>query len=278
MIRRVAVFITSIMVIQASFGRELVILTDPFPPWQFAAADGAVQGINIDLLQLIAKNLQIKIRFKHQPWTRAWVSVKRAEADIVLSASRKKSRERYLLYPELGNDLRLSRYVFFYNTHNQPSGMDSYQDIIDNNLAVCIVNGYSYQQSFWQAFPYTDNVAAQYNKYTPDRRDYNQLLTPAKDPAMCVKLLAKQRVDLVISDQTIGQYEAKKLKLNVDLQFQPGDIVSHDTTLFAKGYPISVVKKSSYPDIENVAKQLWQELIVIKNSGAYQKIMDSWLN
>ena len=53
--------------------------------------------------------------------------------------------------------------------------------------------------------------------------------------------------------------------------------VKRDDEDFSKGYPMPFAKKSSYPNIEQIAEQFEQELIEIKQSGVYDEIREKWL-
>jgi len=89
---------------QLVYAKEVIVISHPFPPWQFEE-NGVVKGINIDILEIVGEKLNINFKYKHQPWARAWMSVKRAEGDAIISSSRKKQREEYLSFPPLGTDL-----------------------------------------------------------------------------------------------------------------------------------------------------------------------------
>ena len=278
----VLVFIVSI---NTAISRELKITSHPFPPWQFEAADGSVQGINVDVLKKIAQKLSIDISFDNQVWARAWITTKGGGGDALISVSRKEPREPFVWFPPLGTDLWLSRYVFFTNKQNLRKFSGTYQDIIDNNLSVCIVNGYSYHKSFWHAFPYKKPLfidekgleSIDTTKYIPDRRDYNPLIFSTTEPELCFNLLSKNRIDVLISDESIGLYTIKQLVDGKKFMLKAGDIVSYPATLFAKGYPIAFAKNSNYPQIEQVGKKIWQELLAMQASGEYQTIVDRWL-
>jgi len=78
------------------------------------------------LLNIVAAKLGINIIYKHQPWARAWASVKRADGDPIISASRKKQREKYLQFPSIGIDLLTANYVVFVHSHHKKDYLGSY--------------------------------------------------------------------------------------------------------------------------------------------------------
>ncbi|NQZ29879.1 MAG: transporter substrate-binding domain-containing protein [Oceanospirillaceae bacterium] len=258
--------------------KELVVISHPFPPWQYSE-NGQVKGINIDLLSLVGERLDIQFSYKHQPWSRAWRSVKRADGDAVISSSRKEQREQYLLFPPIGTDLWTSHYVFFTHSHYQQNYSGSYQDILADKLKVCVVNGYSYDASFWQNFPYQGNEQlSERISYQPDNRNYHPLVVGANSTEECIGLLARHRVKVVLSDKSIGLYEINKLKSNEKMYLAAKGLVAYPKVLFNKGYSISFVKGSTYPELEAVSKEIWAQLRVIHESGEYQKIVRRWLD
>jgi len=76
--------------------QALKIVSHPFPSWQFQNSGSPVQGINIDVLNLIAMNLGVPIHFVNQPWARAWITIKRGGRDALISVSRKVPKEPFI--------------------------------------------------------------------------------------------------------------------------------------------------------------------------------------
>ncbi len=255
-------FITNL----ARADEELLILSHPFPPWQFFNEETQqVEGINIDIAKLIFNKLGIKIKFIEQPWASAWNIIKKGQAEAILSASRKQAREKYLWYPQ--ENMWLSEYVFFITKRNKNAKLTGdYYDMQNTNARIGIVNGYSYHKSFWTAFPFQDLTTY----YQTDKRDYHAQIYGVRTPEKLFKMLIANRVDVVINDKSIGLYLIKKLNMQEQLSY-------YDTTLFSKGYPMPFAKMSKYPGLKKIAKQYEIELRELKQTGVYQKIIAKWL-
>lgn len=71
---------------------------DPdWPPFSFRQADGALVGIDMDLLQLLSERIGLK--FEPVPtrnWEEAYARIKRGELDLVTGTARTPERQRYL--------------------------------------------------------------------------------------------------------------------------------------------------------------------------------------
>ncbi len=202
-------------------------------------------GIDVDIARLIFKKLNINADFQIHPWTRAWAKIEKGEADAVFSASRKDKRKPYLYYPK--EDMWKSEYVFFVHKDDKKTKFRGYQDA--KGLKVGIIRGNSYHESFWKAKLITEEV---------------------KNMDLNFKKLNKKRIDLFPCDKTVGLYSLKLMKLQDNITY-------YDFIIFSKGYPMSFAKKSSYPNIEKIAKSFEKELIQLKKSGEYDKIMKKWL-
>jgi len=84
----VSILFLYLLTLQTISAREFII-SAPFPQWQFQTADGTIQGINLYIFNQMAKKLDVKIVHKHQPWTRAWLSIQRGQGEAFIAASRK---------------------------------------------------------------------------------------------------------------------------------------------------------------------------------------------
>jgi len=112
-------------------------------------------------------------------------------------------------------------------------------------------------------------------QYVPDRRDYHPRLVPVSEPDICFRVLAKGRLDVAISDLSVGLSQIKKLKYNRDTTVRESTITFLNTTLFSKGYPLAF-KKSDYPEFKVLSDRFWTALLAMQASGMYQNIVDLW--
>lgn len=246
-------------------GDTLLFIGHGHPPWHFESEKGELVGINVDITKIICQRLNIPCKLRFMPFARSWETIKSGKADAIMSASRKEVRIPYLYYPK--EDIRISQFVFFVHKEEKiDSFTGTYEEIKNNKKRIGIQIGASYDKEFWRQFPYKDGTSS----YNTNKRDYNSLISPVPHPIQNFKKLSMKRVDVFPFDRDVGLYQLKELKLQ--------NIISHyPQVLFSKGYPISFAKKSDYPNIKEVGERFEQELILLKQSGEYQKIVNHWL-
>ncbi|WDE01038.1 substrate-binding periplasmic protein [Thalassomonas actiniarum] len=250
---------------QAPEHPELLVLSHPFPPWQFYNEQtGQVDGINVDIVKYIFAKMKIPVKFVEQPWSSAWNTIKKGQAEAIMSASRKTPRKPFLWYPR--EDLWVSEYVFFVKKSKKRPLLGSYAEMKKLEAKIGIVNGYSYHKSFWSAFPYQNGAAS----YIPDNRDYHQQLYGVRTPELLFKMIEFERMDVVLNDKSIGLYLINTLGLQDSISY-------YDNVLFFKGYPMPFAKMSNYPGLKGIAERFEQLLLESKRDGSYQKLVDNWL-
>ena len=250
----------------ASQSRELIIVAEEFPPFEFEH-NKKVVGIDIDIASYIFKKMNIPFKFQIIPWRRAWSMVESGRADAVLSTSRKETRKPYLIYPEV--NMWMSEFVFFVKRDHYNPKFFGYQTAIDQHLKIGIIRGNSYHPSFWKAFPYI-NGATSFQGDNVNADMHNHQLDIGSNVETNIKKLIGGRFDLFPCDKIIGMYTAKLLGIQDKLTY-------YKIVLFSKGYPMPFVKKSSFPHIQQVAAQFEKELKIFKQSSQHQKIIDKWL-
>lgn len=245
--------------------RPLLVVGEEFPPFEFVQ-DERVVGIDIDIATLIFQKMQISVEFQIMPWKRAWKIVEDGEADAVLSTSRKEAREPYVWYPQ--ENMWVSEYVFFVNKAQVQLDFKGYSTATEKKLKIGVINGNSYDASFWEAFPNQDGSKVFQGDLATSV--LNAQLEGAIDAKTNFRKLEKGHIDLFPADKIVGVYTAKLLGLQDQISF-------YETILYSKGYPMPFVKNSKYPGLQQIAEQYEQELKALKQSGEYQKILDKWL-
>lgn len=251
---------------QEAPNQTLLVLSHPFPPWQFFnKKTQQVEGINVDIVKYIFAQMEIPVTFVEQPWSSAWTTIKKGHAEAIMSTSRKQAREPYLWYPQ--ENLWLSEYVFFVKKENKRADfLGTYQEMKASSVKIGVVNGYSYHASFWSEFPYRSGGT----RYIPEKRDYHQQVYGVRTPELLFKMLSFNRMDVVINDKSIGSYLINSHGLQDSLTY-------YDHILFSKGYPMPFAKMSGYPNLKTIADRFEQRLTKIKQNGRYQQLVDTWL-
>lgn len=238
--------------------RELFIVAESFPPYEFIDATGKIVGIDIDMIEIIFKRMGVSYKVAIMPWARAWYMIEHGKADAVLSTSRRPERGPFLIYPT--EDMWVSEYVFFARREDMHPHFNGYEDALKGNLKIGITRGNSYHDSFWKVFPYRDT----------EKKLLDPHLEEAVDVEMNMRKLAGRRVDLVIVDRIIGLYQLKLMSLHDRVDY-------YRVVLFSKGYTMPFARKSTYPGLDEMARRFQQELAAMKKSPAYREIQNRWI-
>ena len=69
-----------------------------YPPRYFSSSDGLLQGIEIDLMNKVAKSLSLEAKFVKCPWNRCLLMMKHGLVDVMPYLLKRPDREKYMLY------------------------------------------------------------------------------------------------------------------------------------------------------------------------------------
>ncbi|MHC4872558.1 MAG: substrate-binding periplasmic protein [Planctomycetota bacterium] len=232
-----------------------LIIGEEWPPFEYYK-NGELTGIDIEVFEIIFKNLNVKYQLKLYPWSRAKMMAENGEADAVVSVSYKKSREEYFLYTESQKEfgrsgkwpdeyLWNSEYVFFCkNIFADKIKFESYEQIKKDGYRVGLVRDYSYNPEFRESG---------LGSYT------------ANDITTGFKLLAQGKYDIFPADKTIGRAALAQLDLAEKITFIP-------QPMFKKPYLMPFCKKSAWKNKEELMKKFYMELNNLRKSGKYVEI------
>lgn len=237
--------------------RKLIIVGEDWPPFEFYS-NNKVVGINSSIIKEICTKHKIPYEIIFVPYIRAIHMLKTGKADVALSTSRNAKREKFLKFPEDDDAvLWTSRYTFFYNKFDGIKDIKSYQEIKDKNYTIAIVRAYSYHPDFWKYFP--KNIDSQPNP--------NLIVVSYMD--QCLKMLRSNRVDLVLTEKTVGNYMASLFNLN--------GLKASKKNMFEKKYYLPFSKKSTLKNIDKIQEIFQKELKLMKADGRYDEIYKQWV-
>ncbi len=77
---------------------ELVMGWDPYEPYQFADLDGNVRGLDVELVQEMAKQAGCALRFEQKDWAGLLTDLRDGRVSVLAGASRIAERESYALF------------------------------------------------------------------------------------------------------------------------------------------------------------------------------------
>ncbi|WP_268935026.1 substrate-binding periplasmic protein [Spartinivicinus ruber] len=133
-----------------SFANEPIkVVGTPEKPFRYMAADGEVIGIDAEILKIIFNKLSISCEFSLiKAGSRIIKFAQEGKVDVVMSFSRKASRESYLIYPAVA--YKDFTWNFFIRKEDQNKIFyNNLQDLA--GLTVGATQDWAYTPEFWQA-------------------------------------------------------------------------------------------------------------------------------
>ncbi|BBP81283.1 MULTISPECIES: substrate-binding periplasmic protein [unclassified Pseudomonas] len=76
----------------------LRVMTDYWPPFRMEGEGGALHGLDIDLLNEIARRTGLRFDVQRAPWARGLAALQSGSADLMTGLARTPERERYIDY------------------------------------------------------------------------------------------------------------------------------------------------------------------------------------
>ena len=241
--------------------RPFKIAIEDYPPFEFVEA-GKAKGIDVEVIRRIMERLDVPVEFEQYPWARAWLLLEKGKVDAVTSVSYQPFREPQLYFldsqKKLPGDAPPSRdrlwttdYVFFINRRFSDSlRFESYEQMSRNKYRVGVIKGYTYDQAF--------------NDAALDRYRY-----PSQAEAF--RALAEGIIDVLPFDRTIGSWILRECGMDQQLTFLP-------RALFKKAYLLGFGRASTYPGQYRLAKRFYDELQLMRRSGEYDAIWDTYMS
>jgi len=253
--------ITGEVVDEESFRRYdgegvLYVVTDPLKPYSYEAG-GGYRGIAYDLLDLVMTRLDIDYEFELIPWSRVLKKAKAGEADCVLSGAHSPDREPYIAYTPEQLDYgrqgikplvylhEFNGAFFILKLIEDTFVYESIEQLELNNYRVGVQQGYKYRED-------VDN--ANWNKVTQ--------VTVADG----MQALIDGEIDLLMTYKEVG------LAIRDDMGLRNEISVAKGPAPFETYYFLLFSKNSDYPGIEDLQKQVDEELKKIHESGEYDEI------
>ncbi|MDG1580662.1 transporter substrate-binding domain-containing protein [Pseudomonas sp. GOM6] len=180
-------------------GQPLRVVTDYWPPFRMAGADGQLEGLDIDLLRELEKRTGLRFEIRLQPWARALEDMRSGQADLMTGLARTPEREQYIDYLEPSYYGCAPR---FYGAPQRAESLVSYQQL--QGLRI----GYVLQSVYFEPFD----------------SDTSLLKVGVKNEDQLLKMLLRGRVELLIGTDCQVDYQLRDAQLAqrlVKLAYQP---------------------------------------------------------
>ena len=197
--KKALVIIVSIFFITCPAYAEIkqlhVGISTGYPPFYFFDENNQPTGICIDIINQVAKSMNISVQYDSYPWKRMLNFGKEGKVDAVMPLFKTEEREDFLIFPEMGLIEETNR--FFTHTSNNIKYSGKLSDVI--NLRIGVIDKFSYGQEF-------------------DHTDFADK-TIVRDTELLISLVRNKRVELGIGNSKVIRYEAKKMDAADSIRF-----------------------------------------------------------
>jgi len=208
-------------------------------------------GINIELVDKIALNLNLNIQYVRYSWNRCLAHLKAGRVDSLI-ASYNTDRAEYAVYPVTDNGLDIEKRIntlAYYMYHTAGSPVWNSEGLIDSNTMVAAPLGYSVVKAL---------------------RDRGINVVEAGSPEDTLKLLVHKRVDAIAAPGTTAD-----ALIRADIT-RFGDIKKDPTPITQRPYFIVFSQKFSGLNPE-LTKAIWQQTSSVR-ANYRRQLVDKYYN
>ncbi len=238
--------ILSLTPVEIIYSQDFVIAGIKSPPLHFSE-DSKIQGINIEIFDLISKKTGITFKYEiYDSVPRLFRQLKKGSADMTFQISREADRMVWLTYPE-ESYINLSWNFFILLKNREKIKYESFQDL--EGLVIGIVHEVSYTPEFL-------NAGLKFDTSTNMRLQLKKLLVGRFDTAPLTTM------------NTL--YIAKKQGVLDQLTYLPKPLKS-------KPYYAAFSKASKHPLKEKLFQQYDHLIQKMKEDGTIKKIYEKYL-
>lgn len=243
--------------LQLIFSRPFKIIGLETKPNRWYDKHDKLQGIDIDIIQTVMKRLNISYEITLvkssnrliNEWTR-----EHPKYDMILTYSKKENpqhrRNRYLYYASEAH-INISWNFFCRKDDLNKINFQNYSDL--SHLTVGVTNGISYTNDFLKALK--NNTFRKVEYCNVNELQINKLL--------------KKRFDIVPLNTQATLYNLKNQKLSNKVSFLPKPLKEED-------YYNTFIKKSEYPDLDEIVKKYDLALQSMKMDGTLKAIFKKY--
>ena len=223
----------------------LRVALDPFPPWKYLNSIGEPCGMDVDLIDMIAQRMGLKVEYSMYPFSRALYLLEYGDADMMSGVLRRKEREAYLHYLEPPYKDHSDK--AFYLLRGRGRLLQRYEDLHVLRIGTQIGTRY---------FP----------KFDHDPK-IDKIATHSFE--LNLRMLEANRVDAVVNTEVAGDYEIRKLGLQ--------DAVIKAPYIYREKQDVYMVlsKKSPLADRREEFNSVLADLI---REGAFQRIVSRYIH
>lgn len=220
--------------------KPYILVSDTYPPYQYME-DGHIVGMDVEILEAMAKKAGITISIEFHPWKRSMAMAKNGDADGIFSIKHSKEREEIVYYPNVPLSSGVTR--IFANNHFQ-GDITKITDLVGQRIGVA--SGNIYDDEF-------HNLKG-------------HILDHSKGPDILMRKLAANRFLLAIENEAVAVYTVKKLKLKG----------IRALSYISSGDPHYIGISKNAGRAQHLLKIVSDTLLVMKQSGELEEIRNKY--
>jgi len=248
----------SLVIPQTIFAQKKKMLlkcgTNTFAPFGFKK-NGKMQGIEVELMQEVARRLGIEIQINLFKWATLLESMRFGTLDCMFAAFKTEDREKFMHYTNV--PVHISSLVFYVHKDKPMPFKGDINDL--KNKRIGIVQGFKNPYIFEKG----------------ERRQLYQVFR-LRDLEINFKILQKHCIDAILVNRHVGEYTLGQLNMEkiyplpVPLTATPAYIT------FSKF--VETTDKALVKDLGYLVPQFDAVLFEIFTDGTYQRIFNKYMN
>ena len=231
--------------LQAEEPPALLVMTDIWPPFRMQEGDGALSGLDIDLLDQLSQRTGLRFEVQRAPWARGLAALQNGKADLMTGLAKTPEREGYIHYLPQPYYACAPR---FYAAPAQAKALQSYSQLASLTIGHVLESAY----------------------FEPFDSDQQLRKTAVNTENQLLEMLVRGRLQAVIGTDCQVDYELRDARWNgriVKAVFQP----EARTDLYI-GFSRQRALQAEYRQVTEALAQMQAEGWITKAAQRYQSI------
>ncbi len=224
--------------------RKLTCYSSIYAPYSFLK-NNQPTGIDIDIVQVIAKKVDITVTFEIIPWTRLNQRILSGDIDCAMAFLENSEKAKGMVF--MKSPVTIGEHVLFIEERNK----GKFKQLEDfYGFTVAVNRGFKNPLAFNQALLH--NKIEKYDVGT-DKQS--------------LQMLSVSRIEGVLTDKHVGLFNLQQMRIT--------NIIPLATSLATT--PVFIVLSKDLEE-RGIIKKFEQALLMMKQDGTYQKILDKYLS
>ena len=229
---------------------ELRMGWEPWKPYQYRNADGALRGMDIDLMKAITNQMDCDLELIELPWKRHLRDLRKGRIDIAAGADYSEQRSDYAWFSNAYRTETVSLYVRAGEISDYE--LKTLDDVLKGDFRLGISRGYDYGKAF-------DAIAR-----SPE---FDEHVQPARNDLLNYRKLMRRRIDAILTDPLV---------LNARVQGTKFEGAFEPYPLKVKQVPIRVMF-SRQSTSKALVRRFNKAMTAVTQNGKYDRIYNCYI-